>query len=87
MYLPLKIAVFKEGDVFVAVASELNVSSYGDTIEGAKESLREAVDAFIEECQEMGTLDEVLEEAGFSRINETWEPRKPVSEDHLSVSF
>ncbi len=87
MYLPLKIEIFKEGDVFVAVSPELNVSSFGDTIDEAGASLREAVDAFIEECQELGTLDEVLEEAGFSRTDGRWEPRKPVFEDSLSVSF
>jgi predicted RNase H-like HicB family nuclease len=87
MYLPLKIEVFKEGDVFVAVSPELNVSSFGDTVEEARESLREAVDAFIEECREMGTLEEVLEEAGFSRTDGNWQPRRPVFEDKLSVSF
>lgn len=87
MYLPLKIEIFKEGDVFVAISPQLNVSSFGDTVEEARTSLREAIAAFIEECQAMGTLDEVLEEAGFSRTNENWEPRKPVLEDHLSLSF
>jgi predicted RNase H-like HicB family nuclease len=87
MYLPLKIEVFKEGDAFVAVSPELNVSSFGDTVEEARESLREAVDAFIEECREMGTLEEVLEEAGFSRTDGNWQPRRPVFEDKLSVSF
>ena len=87
MYLPLKIEIFKEGDVFVAISPELNVSSFGDTVEEATISLREAMAAFIEECQAMGTLDEVLEEAGFRRINENWEPRRPVLEDHLSLSL
>jgi predicted RNase H-like HicB family nuclease len=71
----------------VAVSPELNVSSFGDTVEEARESLREAVDAFIEECREMGTLEEVLEEAGFSRTDGNWQPRRPVFEDKLSVSF
>jgi predicted RNase H-like HicB family nuclease len=87
MYLPLKIEIFKEGDVYVAVSPQLNVSSFGETVEEARASLREAVAAFIEECQAMGTLDEVLEEAGFSRKNEDWEPRRPVLEDRISLSF
>jgi|LGVF01.1.fsa_nt_gb hypothetical protein len=36
-----------------------------DDIESAKESLREALESFLEECEEMGTLQEVLEDAGF----------------------
>ena len=87
MYLPLKIEIFKEGDVYVAVSPQLNVSSFGETVEEARASLGEAVAAFIEECQAMGTLDEILEEAGFSRKNEDWEPRRPVLEDRISLSF
>ena len=87
MYLPLKMEIFKEGDVYVAVSPQLNVSSFGETVEDARASLREAIAAFIEECQAMGTLDEVLEEAGFTRKNEDWEPRRPVLEDRISLSF
>ena len=87
MDLPLKIEIFKEGDVYVAISPQLNVSSFGETIEEARDSLREAVSAFIEECRAMGTLNEVLEEAGFSRNDEDWEPRRPVLEDKISLSF
>jgi predicted RNase H-like HicB family nuclease len=55
---------FQEDDVYVGLCPELNVSSFED-IEDAKRSLQEAVWAFVEACEEMGTLEEVLEEAGF----------------------
>jgi predicted RNase H-like HicB family nuclease len=87
MYLPLKIEIFKESDVFVSISPQLNVSNFGDTVEEASASLREAIEAFVEECQAMGTLDEVLEEAGFNRKNEDWEPRRPVLEDRISLSI
>ena len=58
---------FREGEVYVSLCPELSVSSFGDTIDEAKASLKEAVEAFIEECEAMGTLEEVLEEAGFDR--------------------
>ena len=87
MYIPIKVEIFKEGDVFVAVAPDLSVSSFGDTIEEARASLREAINAFVEECQAMGTLDEVLEEAGFSRTDGSWEPRRPVLEDEIALSI
>ena len=63
--ISLEIKVFKEGDVYVALCPELNVSSFGDDIKSAKVSLREALEAFLEECEAMGTLQEVLEDAGF----------------------
>jgi len=58
--------IFREGDVYVGLCPELNVSSFGDSIDDAKSSLQEAVEVFIEECEEMGTLEEVLEESGLA---------------------
>ena len=43
---------------------ELDVSSFGDSPEDAGNSLQEAVELFLEGCEDMGTLDEVLEESG-----------------------
>ena len=70
---------FREGDLYVSLAPELSVSSFGETLDPAKRSLREAVDAFVEECERMGTLEEVMEEAGFVRGDDEWLPRQPVA--------
>ncbi len=48
-----------EDDVYVTLSSELNVSSFGVTSAEAKESIKEAIEGFLEECREMRTLDEV----------------------------
>ena len=85
MDLSVKVEIFKEGDVYVALVPELNVSSFGKTVEEATVSIKEAVEAFIEECQEMGTLEEVLEEAGFSKIGDIWESRKPIAEQKMAL--
>ena len=71
--------VFEEGDDYVAICPELDVSSFGDSVAEAEESLREAVEAFVEGCQSLGTLDEVLEEAGFRRDAGTWVTREPAA--------
>ncbi|MCL4457025.1 MAG: type II toxin-antitoxin system HicB family antitoxin [Nitrospirae bacterium] len=68
MNIHLKIEVFKEDDIYVALAPELNISSFGETIEDAKKSLKEAIEAFIEECERMGSLGEVLEESDFQKV-------------------
>ena len=57
MDISVRIEIFKEGDVYVALSPELNVSSFGDTIEDAKKSIKEAIEAFVEECERMGTLE------------------------------
>ena len=56
--------VFPEGEQYVGLCPELNVSSFGDTPQEAKDSLQEAVEAFLEGCEMPGTLEEVLEESG-----------------------
>ena len=76
---------FKEGDLYVALAPELNVSSFGETLDGAKQSIREAVEAFVEECEQIGTLEEVMEEAGFAKKDGQWLPRQPVAAELLTV--
>ncbi|MBI4685360.1 MAG: hypothetical protein Q8N12_06680 [Thermodesulfovibrionales bacterium] len=86
MNISVRIEIFKEGDVYVALSPELNVSSFGETVDEAKKSFKEAVEAFVEECQTMGTLEEVLEESGFSRINNSWESRKPIIEENLALA-
>jgi len=86
MKVYVRIEIFKEGDVYVALSPELNVSSFGDGIEDVKMSLREAIEAFIEECEKMGTLEDVLEESGFSKSNDSWEPRKPLAEESLAFA-
>ena len=86
MDISVRVEIFKEGDAYVALSPELNVSSFGETIDEAKKSLKEAVGAFIEECEAMGTLEEVLEESGFSRINNSWESRKPIIEENLALA-
>jgi predicted RNase H-like HicB family nuclease len=78
--------IFKEDDLYVAVCPELNVSSFGENIEKARRSLQEAVEAFLEECERMGTLEEVLEESGFILKNGEWTSRQPVLEERLVVS-
>lgn len=77
--------IFKEGDVYVGLCPELNVSSFGDDVDDAKRSLQEAVLAFIEECDEMGTLKEVLEEAGFIEDQDFWFSREPITKEKLTI--
>ncbi len=87
MNISVRVEIFKEGDIYVALSPELNVSSFGDTIEDARKSVKEAIEAFIEECERMGTLEDVLEESGFSKTNDSWVSRRPVSEEALAFAI
>jgi predicted RNase H-like HicB family nuclease len=55
---------FKEGGTYVAYVPELDLSSCGDTNDDARKNIRDAVQGFLETSVAMGTLDEILEEAG-----------------------
>ncbi len=77
--LVARLEIFREGDLYVGLCRDLEVSSFGETIEEAKQSLIEALGAFLEECEAMGTLEEVLEEAGFVLQEGQWLPRQPVA--------
>jgi len=76
---------FREGDLYVGLASELNVSSFGETLDEAKRSLKEAVDGFLEECEAMGTLEDVIEESGFEKRGNQWLPRQPIATELLAT--
>lgn len=79
--------VFQEGDSYVALCPELNVSSFGPTPQKAKEALKEAMGAFVEGCRELGTLEEVLYEAGFNKQGQKWVGRTPLAQERLSATL
>ena len=73
--------IFREGDLYVARCPDLDVSSFGDTVEEARDSLQEGVEAFLEGCELLGTLDEVLAESGFASIDGVWSLRQRIVEE------
>lgn len=79
--------VFKEGETYVALCPELNVSSFGDTPAKAKAALLEAVAAFAEGCSRLGTMNEVMEAAGFHRSGGKWISRVPLSQERLTAAL
>lgn len=71
MEIQSTIRVFKEGRTFVAHALELDVSSCGGTQDKAIRNLKEAVRLFLEEAERLGTLPQILEEAGYVKRKES----------------
>lgn len=72
MRINIQIKYFQENDVIVALCPELQVSSFGDTIVEAERSIKEALELFFDGCKELGTLSEVLEASGFSKLGPHW---------------
>ena len=85
--LAFTVHIFKEGDTFVAHVPELDVSSCGDTAEQARHNIADAVRGFLETSEQMGTLDEILQEAGYRREGESWRAPEFVALDRLTLTL
>ncbi len=85
--IALTVQVWKEGPSHVAFAPELDISSCGKTPSQAKAHLREAVSLFMEEASRMGTLDDILEEAGFERQGKTYRPRPILARERMRLAI
>ena len=66
------VQIWKEGNQFISHAMPLDVMSSGQTPEEARKALDEAVNLFLATAADMGTLDEILEEAGFQLSQGKW---------------
>jgi len=56
-------------DRWVTGCPALDLYSQGKTEEEAKRCLKEAIELWVEDCIERGTLDEALQEVGFSKVH------------------
>lgn len=78
--------LFKEGKAYVAYVPELDLSSCGSTEEEARKNIRDAVHGFLETSQKMGTLAEILQEAGYEQVGDSWRAPEFVSLDRQTMS-
>ena len=71
----------------MAHAVELDVSSCGGTKEKALKNLKEAVRLFLEEAGNMGTLEQIFEEAGLRKNGTTIVCQKFISGQRVTLPF
>jgi hypothetical protein len=79
----LAVTYLREGDGFVAYSPALDLSTCGNTLEQTKKRFQEAVGILILECRKMGTLDTVLEELGWKKSKNTWNPPVVIAQDSI----
>ena len=77
----------RSGKVYEAFCAELVITGFGDTAEAAKEELRSQVAMYLEDCDKLGALDEVLIEAGFYFDGEKWVSNEVVPVGDPKISF
>ena len=78
--------VFKEGRSCVAYAQELDGSSCGGSATKAMTNLQQAVRLFLDEAERMGTLGQILREAGYLRHGKQWVGPKFVATRRLAAA-
>ena len=79
--------LFKEGETYVAYVPALDLSSCGATDEEARKNIRDAVRGFLASSTALGTLDEILQEAGYQHEDEGWRAPEFVSVDQLTMTL
>ena len=79
--------IFEEGKTYVAHCPELDVSSCGHDVDEARRNLRTAVRLFVEEAEKLGTLQDILREAGYQKdASGAWRSPRIVATEVMSVA-
>ena len=58
--------IWKEGNMYVSFCPELDIASCGQSVEESKKNLKEVILINFAECRRMGTLNQLLQDAGFT---------------------
>jgi predicted RNase H-like HicB family nuclease len=72
MQIEYTVQIWREGSQFIAHAMPLDLASSGTTPQSARTALDEAVELFLKTAQQHGTLDDVLEDAGYENVGTGW---------------
>ena len=81
----LPVSILKEGNKYIAYTPTLDLSTYGKSEEQAKKRFEEVVNIFFEELIELGTIDKVLTNLGWQKIQAKWNPPIVISQEIQTV--
>ena len=81
------VLVFMEDKTYIAYCPQLDVASCGDSVEHAKSMLKTAVRLFLEEAENMGTIEDILEESKYTKDeNGRWVPPRIIATELVRAS-
>lgn len=81
----LPVSILMEGEKYVAYTPALDLSTSGKNYEEVKKRFKEAVNIFMEELINKGTLEDVLLDLGWKRIQAKWNPPVIISQDFQTI--
>ncbi len=76
---------YEDNGNYVGLCPDLGVTSHGNSPDDVLEALQGAVEGFLEGCKGDGILEAVLEESGFERCDDGWNPLKRVTEQRVAI--
>lgn len=83
----LPMTIFREGKSFVAYSPSLDLSSCGKTEAQAKRMFGQAVEMFFEELVELGTLESVMKDLGWTKTKGRLQPPRVVRHAVMGVQI
>ena len=82
--MQLSLLIYKQGDYFVAFCPSLELSSYGNSVEDAKNGFDDAMNLYLEYSIENGTLEKDLMEHGW-KIEQKTRKLNPPAQINLDI--
>lgn len=83
----LPVSIFREGKTFIAYTPLLDLSTSAKSFKEVRRRFGEVVQIFFEELKEAGTLEEVLTNYGWKKIQRTWEPPTLIAQELAPIRF
>ncbi len=83
----LPVSITKEDEHFIAYTPALDLSTSADSVEEVKKRFDEVVQIFFEELIEKDTLDDVLKELGWKKVDKKWSPPVVIENDFEKVKI
>jgi len=79
------VVFFEENGAIICHCLPLDVSSCGRDLNEARRNIKDAIEGFLEACEGMGTLEEVLNECGFVKSGSDWKSPAVLESDSIDV--
>lgn len=83
----LPVTILREGKYFVAYTPVLDLSTSAKSFEKVKTRFEEVVKIFLEELMNKGTLETVLTDLGWKKMQKSWSPPKLVANDSATFNI
>ena len=81
----LPVSIIKEGKSYIAYTPVLDLSTSGKNYEEVKKRFSEIVNIFFEEIIKKGTIENVLKDLGWKKVQAKWNPPVLVSQESQNI--